>query len=298
MGNKEKFDIDNFIVNDGKKILLSDYPTLFKKKDITKEEGELLIQRDIEELALLQDVLYAQNNHAVLIVIQAMDAAGKDGTIKHIMSGVNPAGVKITSFKSPSITELDHDYFWRHYAALPAKGEIGIFNRSHYENVLVTKVHPEFVLNEMHSKVKSLKDVNKQFWQDRYKQICRFEKNLTENDTTILKFFLNVSKDVQKSRFLDRIDDPKKNWKFSAADLKERAYWDDYQSAYENAISKTSTKSAPWFIIPADEKWYTRYVVGQIICSELNKLNLAYPKIPDVEKAALLKAKDALLNEK
>jgi len=298
MGNKEKFDIDNFIVNDGKKILLSDYPTLFKKKDITKEEGELLTQRDIEELALLQDVLYAQNNHAVLIVIQAMDAAGKDGTIKHIMSGVNPAGVKITSFKSPSITELDHDYFWRHYAALPAKGEIGIFNRSHYENVLVTKVHPEFVLNELHSKVKSVKDVNKQFWQDRYKQICRFEKNLTENDTTILKFFLNVSKDVQKSRFLDRIDDPQKNWKFSAADLKERAYWDDYQSAYENAISKTSTKSAPWFIIPADEKWYTRYVVGHIICSELKKLNLAYPKIPDVEKAALLKAKEVLLNEK
>ena len=298
MGNKEKFDIDNFIVNDGKKISLSDYPTLFKKKDITKEEGELLIQRDIEELALLQDVLYAQNNHAVLIVIQAMDAAGKDGTIKHIMSGVNPAGVKITSFKSPSITELDHDYFWRHYAALPAKGEIGIFNRSHYENVLVTKVHPEFVLNEMHSKVKSVKDVNKQFWQDRYKQICRFEKNLTENDTTILKFFLNVSKDVQKSRFLDRIDDPKKNWKFSAADLKERSYWNDYQSAYENAISKTSTKSAPWFIIPADEKWYTRYVVGHIICSELKKLNLTYPKIQDVEKAALLKAKEALLCEK
>ena len=298
MGNKEKFDIDNFIVNDGKKISLSDYPTLFKKKDITKEEGELLIQRDIEELALLQDVLYAQNNHAVLIVIQAMDAAGKDGTIKHIMSGVNPAGVKITSFKSPSITELDHDYFWRHYAALPAKGEIGIFNRSHYENVLVTKVHPEFVLNEMHSKVKSVKDVNKQFWQDRYKQICRFEKNLSENDTTILKFFLNVSKDAQKSRFLDRIDDPKKNWKFSTADLKERAYWDDYQSAYENAISKTSTKSAPWFIIPADEKWYTRYVVGHIICSELKKLNLAYPKIPDIEKAALLKAKEALLSEK
>ena len=298
MGNKEKFDIDNFIVNDGKKISLSDYPTLFKKKDITKEESELLIQKDIEELALLQDVLYAQNNHAVLIIIQAMDAAGKDGTIKHIMSGVNPTGVKITSFKSPSITELDHDYFWRHYAALPAKGEIGIFNRSHYENVLVTKVHPEFVLNEMHSKVKSVKDVNKQFWQDRYKQICRFEKNLSENDTTILKFFLNVSKDAQKSRFLDRIDDPKKNWKFSTADLKERAYWDDYQSAYENAISKTSTKSAPWFIIPADEKWYTRYVVGHIICSELKKLNLAYPKIPDVEKAALLKAKEALLSEK
>lgn len=297
MGKKDKLDFDRFKITDGNKFSLSDYPTEIKIKDLDKEEGELLIQKDIEELATLQDVLYADNRHSVLIVIQAMDAAGKDGTIKHIMSGVNPSGVKVSSFKSPSSTELDHDYFWRHYAALPGKGEIGIFNRSHYENVLITKVHPEFIMNERHSSIKSVKDIDKQFWQDRYKQICRFEKNLTENDTTILKFFLHVSKDVQKKRFLDRIDDPEKNWKFSTADLKERAFWDEYQSAYEDAIMNTSTKSEPWFIIPADVKWYTRYLVGNIICNELKKLDLSYPVISDTEKETLLKAKEALLNE-
>ena len=297
MGTKDKIDIDNFKIIDGNKFSLSDYPTMVKKKDIDKEEGELLIQKDIEELSALQDVLYAENRHAVLIIIQAMDAAGKDGTIKHIMTGVNPAGVNVYYFKSPSTRELNHDYFWRHYAALPGKGEIGIFNRSYYENVLITKVHPEFILNERLSNIQSVKDIHKSFWQDRYKQICRFERNLTENDTTILKFFLHVSKDVQKKRFLDRIDDPKKNWKFSAADLKERAFWDDYQSAYEDAIMNTSTKSAPWFIIPADEKWYTRYLVGDIICTELKRLDLSYPVISDTDKEALIKAKEALLNE-
>ena len=290
-------DIDKFKIIDGKKFSLTDYPTEINKKGLEKAEGELLIQKDIIELAALQDVLYAENRHAILIVIQAMDAAGKDGTIKHIMSGVNPAGVKVSSFKSPSTNELNHDYFWRHYLALPGKGEIGIFNRSHYENVLVTKVHPEFILNEKHSNIKSQKDIDKSFWQDRYKQICRFEKNLTENDTIILKFFLHVSKDVQKKRFLDRIDDPKKNWKFSSADLKERAFWDEYQSAYEDAIKNTATKSAPWFVIPADEKWYTHYLIGNIICSELKKLDLSYPVISDTERTALLTAKAVLLSE-
>ncbi|MEI6556683.1 MAG: polyphosphate kinase 2 family protein [Paludibacter sp.] len=294
---KEKIDIDNFKILDGKKFSLADYPTLIKTKNIEKEEGELFIQDDIQELAALQDVLYAENRHAVLIIIQAMDAAGKDGTIKHIMSGVNPTGVKVSSFKSPTTAELEHDYFWRHYLALPGKGEIGIFNRSHYENVLVTKVHPEFILNEKHSKINSIKDIDKSFWNDRYKQICRFEKNLAENDTLILKFFLHVSKDIQKKRFLDRIDDPKKNWKFSAADLKERAFWNDYQSAYEDAIKNTATKSAPWFVIPADEKWYTRYLISNIICSELKKLDLSYPVISDTERTALLTAKAALLSE-
>lgn len=298
MGKKDEFDIDDFRVTNGKKFSLSDYPAEVKKKGLDKEEGESLLQQDIEELAALQDVLYADNRHAVLIVIQAMDAAGKDGTIKHIMSGVNPAGVTVSNFKSPTVGELDHDYFWRHYVALPGKGEIGIFNRSHYENVLITKVHPEFILNEKHSAIKSVKDINKSFWDDRYKQICRFEKNLVENDITILKFFLHISKDEQKKRFLERIDDPKKNWKFSSADLKERAYWDAYQSAYEDAIANTSTKSAPWFVIPADNKWYTRYIVGKIICTELKKLDLKYPVISTTEKEALLKAKYLLLNEK
>jgi len=289
--------LDDFRITNGNNFSLSDYPTTVKEKDITKEEGELLIQTDIDELSALQDVLYADNRHAVLIVIQAMDAAGKDGTIKHIMSGVNPAGVNVSIFKSPTATELDHDYFWRHYAVLPGKGEIVIFNRSHYENVLITKVHPEFILNERHSDIKTLKNIDKSFWDDRYKQIVRFEKNLTENDTTILKFFLHVSKDVQKKRFLDRIEDPKKNWKFSPADLKERGFWDKYQSAYEDAIANTSTKSAPWFIIPADEKWYTRYLVSNIICNELKKLDLSYPEISDADRAALQTAKEALLNE-
>jgi PPK2 family polyphosphate:nucleotide phosphotransferase len=297
MGKKVKIDFENFRVVDGKNFSLSDYPTLLKKKNMTKEEGEQFIQSDIAELSTLQDLLFADNRHAVLIVIQAMDAAGKDGTIKHIMSGVNPAGVNVSSFKSPTFTELDHDYFWRHYAVLPGKGEIGIFNRSHYENVLITKVHPEYILNERHSNIRSVKNIDKSFWEDRYKQICRFEKNLIENDTTILKFFLHVSKDVQKKRFLDRIDDPKKNWKFSSADLKERGFWDKYQSAYEDAIANTSSKSAPWFIIPADEKWYTRYLVSNIICNELKKLDLAYPEISDTDRAALQTAKDALLSE-
>ena len=297
MGKKDDLDFDNFKVIDGKNFSLSDYPTEVKKKVLDKEEGELFIQQDIAELSSLQDVLYADNRHAVLIVIQAMDAAGKDGTIKHIMSGVNPGGVTVTGFKTPTTVELNHDYFWRHYKALPAKGEIGIFNRSHYENVLITKVHPEFILNEKHSTIKSLDDINKSFWNDRYNQICRFEKNLVENDVTILKFFLHVSKEEQKQRFLNRIDDPKKNWKFSTADLKERAFWDDYQKAYEDAIANTSTKSAPWFIIPADNKWYMRYIVGKIICNELKKLELKYPVISENEKEALIKSKETLMNE-
>jgi len=297
MGNKEKIEFDDFRIKEGMKFSLSDFPTEVKKKDIDKELGEIYIQKDVEELSSLQDILYADKRHAVLIIIQAMDAAGKDGTIKHIMSGINPEGVQVTSFKTPSVNELDHDYFWRHYLALPGKGEIGIFNRSHYENVLVTKVHPEFILNGRPSGIESLADINKSFWEKRYKQICRFEKNLTENDTTILKFFLHVSKDVQKKRFLDRIDDPTKNWKFSAADLKERAFWDDYQLAYEDAIQNTSTKDSPWFVIPADEKWYSRYLVGKIICNELKKLNLSYPKISASEREALMKAKEMLLKE-
>ena len=298
MAKKDKIDFDDFKVIEGIKFSLPDFPTEVKNKDITKEEGELLLQKDVEELSSLQDVFYADKHHAVLIIIQAMDAAGKDGTIKHIMTGVNPEGVQVTSFKSPSLNELDHDYFWRHYIALPGKGEIGIFNRSHYENVLITKVHPEFILNEKHAGIHSIDDIDKTFWQKRYKQICRFEKNLIENDTIILKFFLHLSKDVQKKRFLDRIDDPTKNWKFSTADLKERAYWDAYQSAYEEAIINTSTKDSPWFVIPADEKWYSRYLVGKIICNELKKLNLSYPKISDSERAELLKAKETLLKDK
>jgi len=298
MAEKKIINPDNFKVKPGKKISLKDFKTDIKKKAINQKAGEVLLQKGVQEMSLLQDKLYAEGKHSILIVLQAMDAAGKDGTIKHLMSGLNPSGVKVYSFKSPSSIELTHDYFWRHYKELPARGEIVIFNRSHYENVLITKVHPEFILNEKLPYIHSVKDIDKKFWIDRYNQINRFEKNLSENGTIILKFFLHVSKDEQKRRFIERVDDPKKNWKFSVADMKERAFWDDYQKAYAEALSHTSTDHAPWFIIPADDKWYTRVIVGAVIYQQFQKLNLAYPKVSKATKEALLKAKEALLNEK
>jgi PPK2 family polyphosphate:nucleotide phosphotransferase len=297
MAIKELNHTDDFKVKPGKKVSLKDYPTGIKKNNGDKEASEELLQKSIQELALLQDKLYAESNHSILIVLQAMDAAGKDGTVKHLMSGLNPTGVKVYSFKTPSSTELDHDYFWRHYSVLPARGEIAIFNRSHYENVLITKVHPEFILNEDLPGIKSVKDINKTFWQSRYHQICRFEKNLAENGTIILKFFLHMSKEEQKKRFLERIENPKKNWKFSIADLKERNYWDQYQKAYEDALTHTSKDYAPWFVIPADDKWYARTIISTIIKDQFEKLNLAYPKVSSSAKEALLKAKAILLAE-
>ena len=297
MAKKELIDVDIFKVKPGKKISLKHFATNISKKAIDKTKGEAFLQKSVTEMSNLQDKLYAENKHSVLIVLQAMDAAGKDSTIKHLMTGLNPTGVKVNSFKSPSSIELEHDYFWRHYRVLPARGEIAIFNRSHYENVLVTKVHPEFILKENHPDVNSLKDINKKFWEERYNQICRFEKNIAENGTLILKFFLHVSKDEQKRRFIERIDDAKKNWKFSLADLKERACWDQYQQAYEDALSHTSTNYAPWFVIPADDKWYTRIIIASIIDNQFKKLNLQYPKVSKTDKAALLKAKEQLLKE-
>ena len=298
MAEKKIINPDDFKVKPGKKVSLKDFKTDIKKKVIDQKAGQALLQKGVQEMSLLQDKLYAEGKHSILIVLQAMDAAGKDGTIKHLMSGLNPSGVKVYSFKSPSSIELTHDYFWRHYKELPARGEIVIFNRSHYENVLITKVHPEFILNEKLPYIHSVKDIDKKFWIDRYNQINRFEKNLSENGTIILKFFLHVSKDEQKRRFIERVDDPKKNWKFSVADMKERTFWDDYQKAYAEALSHTSTDHAPWFIIPADDKWYTRVIVGAVIYQQFQKLNLAYPKVSKTTKEGLLKAKEALLNEK
>lgn len=297
MAKKELNHTEEFKVKPGKKISLKDYSTTVKKKDFDKEGGEELISNSIQELALLQDKLYAENKHSILIVLQAMDAAGKDGVVKHLMSGLNPTGVKVYSFKTPSSTELDHDYFWRHYSAMPARGEIAIFNRSHYENVLITKVHPEFILNESLPDIKSVKDINAKFWESRYHQICRLEKNLAENGTIILKFFLHISKDEQKKRFMERIDNPKKNWKFSLADLKERSFWNDYQQAYEDALSNTSTDEAPWFVIPADDKWYSRLIISTIIKNQFEKLNLSYPQVSKSAKEDLLKAKQTLMDE-
>jgi PPK2 family polyphosphate:nucleotide phosphotransferase len=298
MATKPLINMEAFSVKPGKKIKLKSFATNVKKKPVEKQKGEDMLQKGILELANMQDKLFAHNEISVLIVLQAMDAAGKDGTIKHLMSGLNPSGVKVSSFKAPSAAELDHDYFWRHYKELPARGEIGIFNRSHYENVLVTKVHPEYILNENIPGIKSVKDIDKKFWKKRYEQINSFEKNLSENGTIILKFFLHVSKDEQKKRFLERIEDPKKNWKFSLADMKERSFWDQYQDAYEEMFNHTSTEYAPWYVIPADDKWYMRILIGLAIYQQFQKLNIAYPRVSKDTKAALEKAKQELLNEK
>jgi len=285
-------------IKNGKKISLNDFDTNYDKKMVTKEDGENILKNGIEHLAELQDKLYADDRYSVLIVLQAMDAAGKDGAIKHVMRGFNPQGVKVASFKSPSNQELDHDYFWRHYKELPGKGEIGIFNRSHYENVLVTKVHPEFLLNEKLPGFNSVEKFDKKFWAKRYKQINRFEKNLYENGTIILKFFLHVSKDEQKKRFLERIDNPNKNWKFSLADAKERKYWEQYQQAYEDMMKATSQDYAPWYVLPADDKWFTRICIGAVLLFELDKLKLKYPNVSEEMKKQLLLAKEELLSEK
>jgi PPK2 family polyphosphate:nucleotide phosphotransferase len=226
-----------------------------------------------------------------------MDAAGKDGAVKHVMSGFNPLGVKVYSFKAPNSHELDHDYFWRHYIALPARGEIAIHNRSYYENVLVTRVHPEYILNERIPGIQSVDQIDDAFWQARYEQINRLEKNLYENGTIILKFFLNVSRKEQKKRFLERIDDPAKNWKFSLADMKERGYWDAYQKAYEQALGSTAQSYAPWFVVPADDKWFARLVIASVIYRQFKTLDLSYPRLSNRQKDDLQKAREVLMSE-
>jgi PPK2 family polyphosphate:nucleotide phosphotransferase len=288
---------DKCLVKPDTKVSLKDYSTKYEGENLDKNSAQEVLSRGRELLAEFQDKLYAHDQFSVLIVLQAMDAAGKDGVIKHIMSGLNPAGVKVASFKSPTKTDLDHDYFWRHYAALPERGQIGIFNRSHYENVLVTRVHPEFILNENLPDVNDLKDIDDKFWENRLKQINRFEKNLYENGTIILKFFLNISKKEQKKRFLQRIDDKKKNWKFTAADVRERQYWDDYQKAYEDALESTSKDYAPWFVIPSDEKWWGRLLIATIIYRQFDKMNFSYPEASPEQLASLQKAKEQLLSE-
>ena len=298
LSDEKLIELKSLMVKPGKDIKLKDFDTKYKGKILNKQESELLLEVGRKHLAEVQDKLYAHNKYAVLIVLQAMDAAGKDGAVKHIMSGFNPLGVKVQSFKAPNSHELDHDYFWRHELALPARGEIAIHNRSHYENVLVTKVHPEWILNENIPGIDSVKKVDAKFWEQRYKQIRRFEKNLADNGTVIMKFFLHVSKKEQKKRFLERIEDTSKNWKFSLGDLKERAYWDDYQKAYGEAMSATSTEYAPWFVIPADDKWYARLAIASIITRQFAKLDIRYPIVSPAQKEGLQKAKLQLMSEK
>ncbi len=280
----------------GQQHATSDFDTEYTA-GLKKKEATELLQSNIESMIEIQDKLYADNRYAVLLVFQAMDAAGKDGTIKHVMSGLNPQGTQVFSFKSPSELELDHDYFWRTYRCLPQRGNIGIFNRSYYEEVLIVKVHPEFLLRQRLPGVAKVEDAGHHFWKNRYRQINDLEKHLIENGTIILKFFLNVSKDQQKRRFLKRIEDSSRNWKFSAADVKERQHWDDYMQAYGDMITHTSTEAAPWYVVPADNKWFMRYAVSEILLQRLKELDLSYPELPQREMSRLNEARELLENE-
>ena len=273
---------------------LKDFSTRYEGK-LDKEVGKAELEKVKKKLNAYQEVLYAAGSQSVLLIFQAMDAAGKDSAIEHVMSGLNPQGCQVYSFKVPNAEEYQHDFLWRHYKALPERGRVGIHNRSHYENVLVCKVHPSYVLNEKIPGYDEVKKIDKHFWNKRYESIRNFEKHLTENGTIVIKFFLHVSKDEQKQRFLDRINDPGKNWKFAVGDLKERALWTDYMKAYEQAIQQTSTPDAPWYVIPADQKWFARLAISEIIAETLEGLNLKFPVLPKEELTQLESSKQALL---
>jgi PPK2 family polyphosphate:nucleotide phosphotransferase len=297
MAKDDKINTKQFLVKPGSKVKLKKFKTGYSGK-VTRKKAVKMLEKSREQLALIQDMYYAHNRYSVLLIFQAMDAAGKDGAVKHIMSGFNPQGVRVHSFKSPSSTELDHDFLWRHMAALPQRGEIAIHNRSHYENVLVTRVHPEYLLKENLPGIESVAKIDAKFWEGRFKKIREFEAGLAHGGMIIIKFFLHVSRAEQKRRFLERIDDPAKNWKFSSSDASERRHWDDYQRAYEEAISETSTKRAPWYIIPADDKWFTRLAVATVIKKEFEKLKLSYPVVAPPERKEQLKARRELMREK
>ena len=267
-----------------------DYDPGFTGKWVDKAEAQDMLAEGVRRLADLQDRLYAQDNYGILVILQALDAAGKDGTIKHVMSGVNPQGVEVHSFKGPSGEELDHDYLWRNFRALPRRGHIGIFNRSYYEEVLVVRVHPSFLgAQKLPSHL-----MGKDIWHRRFEEINNFEKYLVNNGILVLKFFLNVSPEEQGRRFLERATRPDKNWKFSAADMKEREHWDEYMEAYEDMFNHTSTEWAPWHIVPADHKWFTRLSVAAVLVNTLDNLNLSYPTVSEEQKTALLVAKAQL----
>jgi PPK2 family polyphosphate:nucleotide phosphotransferase len=287
---------DQYRISNGDKFRLKDIDpgdTAGLKSDL-KDEAQELLQQSVKHLADLQDKLYAQDRWALLLIFQAMDAAGKDGTIKHVMSGLNPQGVDVHPFKAPSPEELDHDYLWRGLRVLPERGRIGIFNRSYYEETLVVRVHRNLLGAE---KIPE-ELVTKNIWKERFKDICHFEQYLANNGIIVRKFFLHVSKKEQKKRFLERLDKPEKNWKFSAADLKERQCWNDYQDAYEDMIRHTATKHAPWYVVPADNKWFTRLVVAAAVTDTLRNCKLAYPTVSAEQKTILEQAKRQLLKEK
>ena len=283
--------IEKFLVPENSKLKLSEHETDFTADYVDKKQAEKDLEENVKKLSDLQEVLWADNRHALLIIFQAMDAAGKDGAVKHVMSGLNPQGVDVSSFKQPSAEELDHDYLWRTMKRLPERGRIGIFNRSYYEDVLIVRVHPEILQsNQLPEKI--LSDPN--IWKRRFEQIRNFEDYLANNGIHTLKFFLNVSKKEQKERFLARIDEPEKNWKFSAGDAKERKFWDEYMHAYTDAIENTSTKNAPWYIVPADKKWFTRLAISEVIIKKLESLNLEFPRVSEAHLQSLQEAKAML----
>ena len=288
------FNYTHFKVPEDASVNLEEYSTN-ESGGFDKKSAKVEIKSNIKELKEIQRVFYADDRFSLLIVLQASDTAGKDGVIRHVMSGINPQGCRVHSFKTPSKEELDHDYLWRHYKVLPERGMIEIFNRSHYENVLVTKVNPQFILNENIPGIDSVDKIDDEFWQNRYEQINNFEKHLSKNGTHILKFFLHVSKEEQKKRLLSRLDNPDKNWKFNSADLHARAQWNEYQQAYTEMLENTSKDYAPWYVIPADKKHFARVAVGNIILEKLQSLNLRYPS--GESENILVKAREQLLAE-
>jgi len=285
--------LKRYRVEDGKHFSLKDHDPGDTHGLESEPEAKELLAHGVEELSRLQDVLASQDRWGLLVVLQAMDAAGKDGTIKHVMSGVNPQGVQVTGFKAPTAEELRHGYLWRTSQHAPARGQIGIFNRSHYEEVLVVRVHRQVLENEKLPK----RLVTKRIWQERFEDINNFERYLTRNGIAVLKFFLHVSKKEQKRRFMERLDTADKNWKFSAADVREREFWDAYQEAYEDAIRHTASEHAPWYVVPADHKWFTRLVVAEAMVDALEQMDLKYPKVSGAQKAALAQARQELENE-
>jgi len=285
-----------FRINKGKNFRLKDVDpddTLDFTKEADKPKAKTALAMGVTALAELQDKLYAQDKWAVLLIFQAMDAAGKDGAIKHVMSGINPQGCQVNSFKSPSAEDLDHDFLWRCMKHLPNRGQIGIFNRSYYEEVLVVRVHPEFLAKQKLPP----KLVGKRIWEERFEDIRNFEQYLARNGVVVRKFFLHISKKEQKRRFLERIDDPHKNWKFSSNDASERDFWDDYMEAYEQMIQETATKDAPWYVVPADNKWFTRVIVAGAVIETLASLDLEYPKVDEGKLKELAAAKKKLVSK-
>lgn len=293
MPKGHRLDHKPYIVSPGAKIRLADYATDYTAGFKDKAAAKVALLEDVSELAKMQDVFWASKQYALIIIFQALDAAGKDSTIEHVMSGVNPQGVDVYSFKAPTEEERLHHFLWRPMKVLPAAGTMAIFNRSYYEEVLVVRVHPQFLDGQLLAQDRHKKDLS-QLWKSRYENINGFEKALSRENTRVLKFFLHVSREEQRQRFLKRLDDPEKNWKFSLADLKERAHWDEYQTAYEDMLSATSTEEAPWYIIPADKKWFMRACVADIITSELRSLSLEYPRVSEHEAVALAEAKKQL----